>query len=364
MDLPSENSILTPQLISALTADPTVTPGLGCCMVCAKPSALSCPECDAVHYCTKACLAADRANWLAKAADARLDELVDEGDFDEEAPPPSGLGHTEEVCGLLRKAVSDDLSEQAGSGAPPSAACLSELASFPATLSNFLYTHPSYATLLTSGGEATKRARRLTVHAVGAAGGAELHGGWEEAYAEALGDVCDDFGLELDLHFVGPDLPADPDPTRSLSKTVTAHLHKCEYPPSPPLPPPSLLVFFNPGFTCEDYSWLPALSSLPPTPFLSTANTEMEALQDADWLLEKGLVERPVEEADEGDLVPGFMGPNPWAGERVRQSGVFGNDVYVKNAVVFGGVMGGGGGGKRKGGGEGGGGKRQNKGLV
>ena len=35
----------------------------------------------------------------------------------------------------------------------------------------------------------------------------------------------------------------------------------------------------------------------------------------------------------------GFLSRNVWLGERVRQSGVLGNDLYVKNGWVFGGIL-------------------------
>jgi hypothetical protein len=42
---------------------------------------------------------------------------------------------------------------------------------------------------------------------------------------------------------------------------------------------------------------------------------------------------------DEKTRGSSFLEGNTWCGERIRQSGAFGNDLYVKNFVVFRGTL-------------------------
>jgi len=131
-----------------------------------------------------------------------------------------------------------------------------------------------------------------------------------------------------------------------------------------PPPPPDAVVFFNPGFTCPDYTWDNALDCIPRgIPFLVTTNTEMEGIADCQYLLERGFIkelpammsdvvldddelksegQRP--EQDEPSFASSrkmmFFGENPNAGSRVRQSGTMANDLFVKNRWIFGGIFG------------------------
>jgi len=153
---------------------------------------------------------------------------------------------------------------------------------------------------------------------------------------------------------------------------------------------PDAIIFFNPGFSCPDYDWSMALttaasysssysSSLDEaannTPFLITTNTEMEGIADVKCLLDGGYVhprtipdhileavdysvdkEEEEDEYDDDDEPCFFFSENPYAGLRVRQSGTMGNDLYVKNRWIVGGLfsgsgmmLGGGGGGDNAG---------------
>ena len=122
-----------------------------------------------------------------------------------------------------------------------------------------------------------------------------------------------------------------------------------------------------------DYDWASALAAAAaagPVPFLVATNTEMEGVADIRCLLDSGggrLLDAATVPADvlaaadhprpaagspaarsgddeEGGTTPFFFGPNPYAGWRVRQSGTMGNDLYVKNSWIVGGLFQGGGG--------------------
>merc|ERR1719223_47429 len=126
---------------------------------------------------------------------------------------------------------------------------------------------------------------------------------------------------------------------------------------------PDVVVFFNPGFTCPDYSWDSALLACQTLtsatgskiPFFVTTNTEMEAVSDLQYLFQHSFIDSiPLAVADivsEGiqdhdtDAVDYdtermmFFGENPSAGTRVRQSGNMANDLFVKNRYIFGGTF-------------------------
>ena len=126
---------------------------------------------------------------------------------------------------------------------------------------------------------------------------------------------------------------------------------------------PDVVVFFNPGFTCPDYSWDSALLACQTLtsatgsniPFFVTTNTEMEAVSDLQYLFQHSFIDSiPLAVADivsEGiqdhdtDAVDYdtermmFFGENPSAGTRVRQSGNMANDLFVQNRYIFGGTF-------------------------
>ena len=61
---------------------------------------------------------------------------------------------------------------------------------------------------------------------------------------------------------------------------------------------PDMLVFFNAGFTCQDYDWRGCLEACfegqgggsRAVPFLATTNSELENFNDMEWLEENGFV--------------------------------------------------------------------------
>ena len=199
------------------------------------------------------------------------------------------------------------------------------------------------------------------------------------AYAEAATNLSSyiknllEISINLRLVFVGPDCPKQksfevPIPD-SNSSMLTFETHKCYYGSSeqPYLPVPDVIIFFNPGFSCPDYEWAPALqaacayqasSSSTPTPFLVNTNTEMEGFADIKYLLDGGYMNakslpndilEAVDYASNGNedenfdddisSLPFFFSLNPYAGLRVRQSGTMGNDLYVKNRWIIGGLL-------------------------
>jgi len=241
-----------------------------------------------------------------------------------------------------------------------------------------------------------RRKRELVLHIVGASADSELWGwngrerqdgakGQDEfpgvlnAYAEAstnllsfLKDLLEIRECSIRLIFVGPDCPKSktaraavevPIPD-SRGSFLVVEKHRCDYgsDEQPCLSPPDAIIFFNPGFSCTDYDWSKALSSACayqlssdmmgcPTPFIITTNTEMEGFADVKCLLDGGYVDpkslpREVLEAvdcsatgyDESSATFIF-GQNPYSGFRVRQSGTMGNDLFVKNRWIIGGLF-------------------------
>jgi hypothetical protein len=122
---------------------------------------------------------------------------------------------------------------------------------------------------------------------------------------------------------------------------------------------PDIVIFFNPGFTVPEYDWRETLASIGPgTPFLSTTNTELEGIADCQYLLDQDKIHSLPDgladifglysSGDDNDGAPSsvdadassaFFNVNPFAGNRVRQSGTMANDMYVKNRWILGGIM-------------------------
>jgi len=227
----------------------------------------------------------------------------------------------------------------------------------------------------------------LTIHVVGASDDAELWGGFTHTthenarttYAVMLAEAVA-VAANLRVVFVGPECPEggvlEKDvpvqrPVDGSAETcrVALETHRCDY----GLEflggkggIPDIVVFFNPGFTCPDYTWHDALAAIPPkTPFMVATNTEMEGAHDCQYLLEKRFIselpdyldeilggqdeeksnsseeedesKRPNPHPEDGPVM--FFGENPFAGSRVRQSGTMANDLYVKSRWIFGGIM-------------------------
>ena len=406
-DLPEQQTRTSgPSVASALGADPGCRLGTDRCCTCAAPlrvggggkkssrggggspvpSAVHCKACRRVAYCSSAC----RKEDATPAA----------GGGEEEEGAPSGGGHGPVICALLRLCGPDEDADErfrggrfrGGKGGGKGGdrregdeaaedRVRSEYESYPATMANVLAEHPCYAGMRRGFREGGKGGR-LTVHVVGASLDAELWGelgGAADAYADALADLAAEVQVEeLRLEFIGPDCPAgdkegevrELGSGRSPSRLVL-RAHRSDYDAGFLARPKEdggregenpvaadAVVFFNPGFTCPDYSWEGALGSVGPgIPFLVATNTEMEAVADCQLLAEGGYLRGvPPAIADlvldggggggHGGEMQGvdpdlFFGENPFAGSRVRQSGNMANDLFVKNRWMFGGMFGG-----------------------
>ncbi|KAL7534675.1 hypothetical protein ACHAXR_006028 [Thalassiosira sp. AJA248-18] len=214
------------------------------------------------------------------------------------------------------------------------------------------------------------------------------------AYAEAasnltsyLQNLLEISSISIRCVFVGPDcpkvstsvkvpIPSDGSSKKSSLSTLIFETHCCNYGDTTTSKKqysssPDAIIFFNPGFSCMDYDWSKALlaassssassssSITGPTPFLITTNTEMEGYADTKYLLDGGYInaqslphhileaigdhtntttgKEDQEEEDEATFF--FFGENPYSGMRVRQSGTMGNDLYVKNRWIVGGLF-------------------------
>ena len=386
-----------PSVSVALESNPDVRLGFDACCHCAKPLQTTststessdikkaakpcyCKGCRRVAYCSSECRAAD-----ASAAGQSENE--------------EGGGHGSVVCALLRlcdkdEAIDEGEAKEQEDDEAARDRVRSEFESYPATLANVLSSAPCYQSVLSS-----KRSESvLNVHVIGASEGVELWGDYrpakgepnvEQAYADALCDLAETNKLSINIHFVGPDCPEKKNKMDAFEKLTTIEKggkqmqaclmmesHRSNYddkfltePPSGggfgrgPIASPDVVVFFNPGFTCPDYSWDGALKCIASgTPFLVTTNTEMEGIADCQYLFEKGFIAslppmiRDIieggggsddEETDVGgddyddNLGDMYFGENPFAGSRVRQSGNMANDLFVKNRWMFGGIFGG-----------------------
>ena len=332
--------------------------GFNACCTCGKAAPKwECQNCHRVKYCSKIC----------QEKDSSLPT-----DEDEEA-----VGHSGLVCAVLRLCNDDEAVEKGGGKSlnekKRHAAVdrlVSEFESYPATLANVLMEGPCYQDVLHKASGGT-----LTIHVVGASVDSELWEGHPESsqernvfkcYAEALAEVAESHNLDgIQLQFIGPDCPIK-DITESVllpvvqrkksSSQLKVKTLKGEYNKrvlqSGKVASPDVVVFFNPGFTCPDYSWEKALVGIEKdVPFLVTSNTELEGIADIQYLLQKSLIQEiPVGLAeilkedfldDTGEYdTDSFFSVNPFCGNRVRQSGTMANDLYVKNRWMFGGIFG------------------------
>jgi len=302
------------------------------------------------------------------------------------------LGHSVEICTFLRLCNEDEEAEEKATNEGRKrkkskggkAHCeeedaetriRSEYESYPATLANILMDGPCYKEKLKSrscGKQSikSKDIPSLSIHVIGASTEAELHGDdphmVQDMYAEAFQALVTSKRIaSIDLIFVGPECTNDFHETRSYNKddnsTWCIHFqsYKSHYDKNldKKVPPADIVVFFNPGFTCNDYKWTTVLDCMAPgTPFLVTTNSEMEGVLDCQFLFHRGYipflpkqVEDMIdaekggsgvlkdEEDSQGDM---FFGDNPFAGSRIRQNGTMANDLFVKNHWMFGGCFG------------------------
>ena len=401
-DLPEQQTrTCHPSINDALECNPMIRIGFDVCCHCAKDDiSILCKGCKRVRYCSMECLKAD-AN-----------------------PPTDGeeqssLGHSSIVCSLLKTCEMDELVEENADDDDSKRSkkkksttkidvesvqnrIQSEYESYPATLSNILVDGPCYQTILKE-----KKKKGISIHIIGASKEAEL---WDlddynndsknmnssssssssstvivwDAYAEALYEMATTYQLAyINLLFVGPSCPSNnqkvhrwltmegvesskPKSSKNVCQ-LTMETYRCDnYNDDSKFRqkdnPPDMVVLFNPGLTCPDYtSWKETLQLIPSgAPFLITTNTEMEGIADCQYLYQHNLIEKLPpglesiimmedeteaesnntnnDDDDETDNMM-FFTENPYAGQRVRQSGTMANDLFVKNRWILGGIL-------------------------
>ena len=359
-DLP-EQQTRTMHLVDS-NPDFSMKLGFDACAFCgvslsSSSTTITCRICQRISYCSDTCLAKD-ADILGIPEDE------------------TALGHSSIICALLNLCNDDEAIDQEKGhllNASAREAALhrvrSEYESYPATLANMLLEGPCYLDTLRRSSDAP-----LRLHVIGASEDAELsllHGDDDARrravvldYAEALAEVAERFHRSaLEVWFIGPEAPDRPwDETVPLHHmeqvvgTLTIRTVQCLY-TTDGLPedmlPPDLVILFNPGFTCPDYThWKETLQAIPDgTPFLSTTNTEMEAIADCQYLIDQDKIASlpplmaellGLTEEEEGDDAArgSFLGLNPFCGSRVRQNGTLANDVFCKNRWMLGGILG------------------------
>jgi len=354
---------------------------------------VTCSQCERVDYCSEKCRHEDSQALTSSVASASKKSASEE--HGDEFPPAeeTAMGHSSIICALLKLCQDDDDVESDDAAVAQfehkrrEAAqdrIQSELESYPATLVNAIAEGPCYQKKLWTG--ICKDTNALIVHVIGASVEAELWGSsakhktdltqdniLETAipyYTEAFAELAEKKALtQIDLFMFGPECPSPKNlqTSRSISRMdgselgqLTIRTYNGSYGSrllkQHDVPKANVVVFFNPGFTVPDYTWKESLACIPTgTPFLSTTNTEMEGIADCQFLLDQdriqsippGLAEMfgLYSHADDGDddamalRETSFFTINPFCGSRIRQSGTMGNDLFVKNRWMLGGIM-------------------------
>jgi hypothetical protein len=363
--------------------EPPSSLGFDNCATCGRDLSsleviVTCQNCRRIRYCSDACQYAD-----AHVGPSPIDAPSEDDEDDDGA-----LGHTAVVCSLLKLCHDDEMVETKtnvvggrcrDSDDEAAAAARdrvrSEYESYPSTLANVLAEGPCYQSIL------RQRQRRnngsLTIHIIGASTDAELtrgptldnevedHAATKQQlavlrdYADALAELVERYELHsVQLCFIGPDSPETsvPLPTDDVGgRLVSATTYRGLYHDvvMAGVPPADIIVLFHPGFTHPDYtSWSATLAAIVPgTPFLLTSNTEMEAISDAQYLLEQDkivslpagladILQVDIDHGDNDDDNGPFFAVNPFHGRRVRQNVTMANDLYVKNRWMLGGTFG------------------------
>lgn len=331
--------------------------GFNACLACGKPNpSLPCEKCKRVKYCSEECRGRDSEPPLAEGEQS--------------------IGHSPVICSVLALCNDDEaiengpynnsLDEERRNMATDRVA--SEFESYPATLANIIMDGPCYQDAL-----AKTAGTELTIHVIGASSDSELWVGHPdklqekkvfESYAEALAEIAQMHRLRaINLYFIGPECPAGLQTQVVKVPSLQAKQSQCllnctaicdTYTASNlgnrGLGLPDIAVFFNPGFTCPDYEWKETLVSIPNgLPYLVSTNTELEGLADCEFLFQSEYIsELPVglaamlfgEDSGVRQDNDTFFSVNPCSGNRVRQSGTLGNDLYIKNRWILGGKFG------------------------
>lgn len=415
--LPEQQTRISDELAKLLKENPTCQVGFDVCCVCGKSKpTLVCKRCKRVWYCSSKCRDIDSSYHNQKDSDP---ESID-------GCSNSSEGHSPIICSLLRKCNLDEDYEESIQDSIPSSSSssgsrsllletkkkyskeeiqeaefrvASEQESYAATLANILYTSVVSSNNIQTKTNTSSTEETTTIHIIGASQDAELCNmkNYTEAFADLLsfdssmGDDDDDDDPQeqknnkkkkekrkkrVHLIFIGPDCQENIK-NSSISNDHIIKFSSCKsiYDKAllQKIPKANALIFFNPGFTCQDYKhWDDTLDVIRETylmkekkiPFLITTNTEMEAIMDCQYLHERQIIpylpkvieqmiqleeqDRKVESNDdestptaedieEGEIM--YFTENPYAGLRVRQSGTMANDLYIKNKYLIGGIM-------------------------
>ena len=366
-------------LSDTLATDPDLRLGFNCCCVCGSrkmKASVECIHCRRVRYCSVECRQQDANPPNSTAYN---------NDDNEEEEEEGALGHSSVICSLLKLCNEDEKVEDNDAADPPRRTTAktttskqesardrirSELESYPTTLGNVLLECPPFQPLWK---------KKTVIHVVGVSDDAELWGNgsfvkdqkkdgvasWWQAYAEALVSVAEEHRIQqVVVRFIGPEctepslstvrrsVPLDSNPQQSYQLTLSIHQTFYDQKFLQSLQEqPTVVVLFNPGFTCPDYNWDMTVTCLmalkESTGFLVTTNTQMECVADCQYLLDKKLVATPPpilshvllddptqtndDDNDEEEESEVIFAENPYAGDRVRQSGTMANDVFVKN---------------------------------
>jgi len=342
-------------IVAALEKDSSIRLGFDVCLTCAAPlpkKAYICKGCKRVSYCSSKCRTSDQAH-----------------------------GHGPIVCNLLKLCNIDEdceeglLSAVEGTDGVEDARyrVRTELESYPATLANVLTDSPLYRKVLSK-----KRNKMVTLHIIGASTDAELWKGKNDggyaAYTEALTAMAEDYSLsQINLVFIGIDckpilkekyivLDEGKTSCRILFEGLVGNYENVVAKSRSRRSEADIYIMFNPGLTCPDYSWKKVFDSLRSgKPFLISTNTELEAVMDCQWLYDQRLVASVPEAVVEmvraesentgndkshiySKCLPDkdsgmFFGENPYSGLRIRQSGNFANDLFVKSKYILGGKV-------------------------
>lgn len=356
-----EQQTRTIHLMGDGTSDLDVKLGFDACCTCGKvdPKMIECENCHRVNYCSAEC--------------RRKDSQASNNDDDDD----QALGHSAVVCLLLATCNDDDIIDDGNGDSLDEKSrtaamdrVISEFESYPATLANVIMDGPCYQDTLHQVNKGS-----LIIHIVGASVDSEL---WQdhpdpsqtkrvfECYAEALAEIAERFKLTtIHLYFIGPNCPETDLETQVnvplmtqnsksrcvLKATTIRNDYNASILRNNNVTKANIVVFFNPGFTCPDYSWSDALQAIPQgTPCLVTTNTELEGVNDIEYLLGADVIQGVPEglanmfqdtmSGNVATMEDSFFSINPHCGTRIRQSGTMANDLYVKNRWIYGGTIG------------------------
>jgi len=425
-ELPEQQTRINGAIDAALKKNPDLRLGFDACLSCATPLKLSnksdtcCKGCSRVWYCSKDCKKLDSDPVVDTDEEQGLGHssvicaLLRLCSIDDYIEDSSSSETKMSITKQEQEASQSRITSEYESYPATLANVLTDAPCFQPILERYARSkrrgktvrQEDIDTYHSSSSSHTTTDSALTIHIIGASHESELWAGFKmkhdscpnvyNAYADSLTELISSYKMikTINLIFVGPDCPqndvnqvriiqremmedrslvnsnshkrkrSDSKEDDSSSCRVVIHSVRTNYDETirKTYSSPDIIVFFNPGFTCPDYSWQEALDacvaidSSKKLPFLVTTNTEMEAISDLGWLHQYGYIESLPETVsdiindgmkehdpdivDYNDKHQMFFGENPNQGSRVRQSGNMANDLFVKNRWIYGGLLG------------------------